>query len=54
MSKKPKPVKNVQYEDEVSLKDEFKNKFKTKKQTQEQAHERRQMLRDIREDRDWN
>jgi hypothetical protein len=55
MSKKLKlPIKNVQYEDEVSLKDEFKNKFKEKKQTQQQAHERRQMLREIRENRDWN
>ena len=54
MSKKHKPVKETRYEDEVSLKDEFKNKFKTKKQTQQQASERRQMLREIREERDWN
>jgi len=56
MSKNPKtkPVRPVQVEDEPSLKDEFKNKFKTKKQTQQQAHERRQMLREIREERDWN
>ena len=55
MSKKPKlPTKNAQYEDEVSLKDEFKNKFKTKKQTQQQASERRAFLRELREERDWN
>jgi hypothetical protein len=54
MSKKNKPIKNFQYEDEVSLKDEFKNKFKEKKQTQQQAHERRQRLRELKEDRDWN
>jgi len=54
MSKKHKPIKEVKHEDEVSLKDEFKNKFKEKKQTQQQAHERRQMLREIRENRDWN
>lgn len=54
MSKKSKPIRNHQYEDEVSLKDEFKNKFKEKKQTQKQASERRQMLRELREERDWN
>jgi len=55
MSKKPKlPIKNVQYEDEVSLKDEFKNKFKEKKQTQRQASDRRNFLRELREERDWN
>jgi len=54
MSKKQKPSKNVQYEDEVSLKDEFKSKFKEKKQTQQQAHERRQRLRDLQEDKYWN
>jgi len=54
MSKKPKPIKEIKHEDEVSLKDEFKNKFKSKKQTQQQASQRRQMLREIREERDWN
>jgi hypothetical protein len=52
MSKKPRQEK--QYDEELSLKDDFKNKFKQKKQTQEQAHERRQRIRELKENRDWN
>ena len=37
-----------------SLKDEFKNQFKRKKETQKEAHNRRQRIRELQEDRDWN
>ena len=53
MSKKPKQEKVFEDED-LSLKDEFKNQFKRKKETQQSAHERRQRIRELQEDRDWN
>ena len=52
MKKNNKPIK--QYDDEPSLKDEFKNQFKRKKETQQQAKERRQRIREYQEERDWN
>jgi len=52
MSKKPKQEK--EYDDLPSLKDEFKNQFKRKKETQKEAHNRRQRIRELQEDRDWN
>jgi len=53
MSKKPKQEKQFD-EDLPSLKDEFKNQFKRKKETQREAHNRRQRIRELQEDRDWN
>ena len=56
MSKNPriKPVRPIQVEEEPSSKATFKDKFKSKQETHQQAHDRRQRLRDIRDERDWN
>jgi hypothetical protein len=41
-------------EDYIKTKDEFKEQYERKKSTQAQARNRRQQIRELKEDRDYN
>lgn len=52
MSKKQQPQPEV-LEEYIRIKDEFKEQYSRKKQTQKDAKKRRELIRDIKENRDW-
>ena len=55
MTKRNKnPDRNRDFQDQLELKDDFRNQYQRKKQTQKAAKERRQMLRELNEDKYWN
>lgn len=41
-------------EEYIRIKDEFKDQYQRKKQTQRNAKERRRIIREMKEDREWN
>jgi len=47
--KREQPIK-----EDKSTKETTKETFLRKKQTQDDAHYRRQLIRELKEDRDWN
>jgi len=46
--------KKYKEEEDVNPKSEYRDQFKRKRDTQKSAKERRRMIRELREDRDWN
>jgi len=46
--------KQYKEDDDVNPKSEYRDQFKRKRDTQKSAKERRRMIRELREDRDWN
>jgi len=54
MSKQDKKPKEKQEEAYLELKADKRGAFQAKQETKERASERRQRLRELREDYDWN
>ena len=46
--------KRYQENEDLSPKADYRDQFKRKRDTQKSAKERRKLIREIREDRDWN
>jgi hypothetical protein len=46
-----KPYPEVE---DINPKSDYRDQFKRKKETQKSAKERRQFIRELKEDRDWN
>jgi len=53
MSKKIKLDSKETLESYITLKDEFQQQYKRKKETQAQARQRRQAIRELKENREW-
>jgi hypothetical protein len=53
MSKKQKPQPEV-LEEYIRIKDEFKEQYSRKKQTQRDAKRRREYIRELKENREWD
>jgi len=46
--------KRYQENEDLNPKSDYRDQFKRKRDTQKSAKERRKLIREIREDRDWN
>jgi hypothetical protein len=54
MSKKNKQPTPEVLEEYINLKGEYQEQYKRKKETQSEARQRRQAIRELKENREWN